>query len=134
MGTRADFYVARGANAEWIGSIAWDGYPKEIPEEILKAKSEEEYKKNVEAFLEKRDDGTLPTQGWPWPWEDSGTTDYAYAFDNGDVYACSYGLKWFLPLQEEEPESDVEEAIFPNMANKQRVAMGERSGLITFTR
>ena len=130
MGTRADFYVGKGENAEWLGSIAWDGYPKGIPEEILKAKSEEEYRKNVEAFLGKREDGTLSAQGWPWPWEDSGTTDYAYAFDNGDVYACSFGIKWFRPLEEKEPESDVEEAIFPNMKNKQRVAMGDRSGII----
>lgn len=27
MSTRADFYVGRGAEAEWIGSISWDGYP-----------------------------------------------------------------------------------------------------------
>ena len=27
MGTRADFYVGRGDAAEWIGSIAYDGYP-----------------------------------------------------------------------------------------------------------
>ena len=130
MGTRADFYVGKGENAEWIGSIAWDGYPKEIPEEILKAKSEEEYRKNVEAFLEKRDDGTLPAQGWPWPWEDSGMTEYAYAFDNGEVYLCSFGTKWFLPSEEKELESDVKEAIFPNMANKQKVTLGERSGTI----
>lgn len=27
MGTRADFYVGRGKDAEWIGSVAFDGYP-----------------------------------------------------------------------------------------------------------
>jgi hypothetical protein len=27
MGTRADFYVGRGETAEYLGSIAWDGYP-----------------------------------------------------------------------------------------------------------
>lgn len=30
MGTIADFYVGRGPKAEWIGSIAWDGYPDGI--------------------------------------------------------------------------------------------------------
>jgi len=29
MGTRADFYVGRGETAEWVGSVAWDGYPNE---------------------------------------------------------------------------------------------------------
>ena len=37
MGTRADFYIGRGATAEWIGSIAWDGYPDGIPAPILEA-------------------------------------------------------------------------------------------------
>ena len=27
MGTRADLYIGRGTDAEWIGSVAWDGYP-----------------------------------------------------------------------------------------------------------
>jgi hypothetical protein len=27
MGTRADFYVGRGKDAEWLGSVAFDGYP-----------------------------------------------------------------------------------------------------------
>lgn len=30
MGTRADFYVGRGEQAEWLGSIAWDGNPGAI--------------------------------------------------------------------------------------------------------
>lgn len=30
MGTRADFYVGTGANAEWLGSIAYDGHPDTI--------------------------------------------------------------------------------------------------------
>ncbi len=27
MGTRADFYVGLGEQAEWLGSVAWDGNP-----------------------------------------------------------------------------------------------------------
>ncbi len=27
MGTRADFYTGRGQTAQWLGSIAWGGYP-----------------------------------------------------------------------------------------------------------
>ena len=26
MGTRADFYLGEGSAAEWLGSVAWDGY------------------------------------------------------------------------------------------------------------
>ena len=132
MGTRADFYVGRGINAEWVGSIALDGNPDGIQKEILEAQTEDEYRRYIKIFLEKREDGTLPANGWPWPWEDSGATDYAYAYELGKVYATGWGTKWFLPLKEEEPESDVEEVVFPNMKDKQKVTMGERSGLITF--
>ena len=30
MGTRADFYIGKGTDAEWLGSIAWNGYPDGI--------------------------------------------------------------------------------------------------------
>ena len=26
MGTRADFYIGSGKDAEWLGSVAFDGY------------------------------------------------------------------------------------------------------------
>ena len=40
MGTRADFYVGKGKDSEWLGSIAWDWYPDGIPDNILDAESE----------------------------------------------------------------------------------------------
>ncbi len=83
MGTRADFYIGRGANAEWLGSIAWDGYPSGIPASLLNAPSEEAFRRELALFAEKREDWTAPEQGWPWPWDNSQTTDYAYAFDGG---------------------------------------------------
>ena len=30
MDERADFYVGRGEDAEWLGSITWNGYPKAL--------------------------------------------------------------------------------------------------------
>lgn len=42
MGTRADFYVGRGESAEWLGSIAWDGYPSGIDyQDVLRPADEE---------------------------------------------------------------------------------------------
>ena len=81
MGTRADFYVGRGEKAEWIGSIAWDGYPDGMPDSLLAATSTEGYLQEVTDFFKERDDVTLPEDGWPWPWDDSGTTDYSYTLD-----------------------------------------------------
>jgi hypothetical protein len=94
MGTRADFYVGRGKNAEWLGSIAWDGYPDGVPEPLLKKRTEKTYRAAVEAILSTDESATRPKDGWPWPWDDSHTTDYAYAFDGGRVWGCPFGHYW----------------------------------------
>lgn len=135
MGTRADFYVGKGEKAEWIGSIAWDGYPDGVPSEILNAKDESKYREKVTSFLNGREDKTLPEDGWPWPWEDSNTTDYAYSFDGSMVVGSCFGGFWFDASNppEDEPENG-EKPIFPNMENVQNVSYGKNSGLIFITR
>src|SRR6266446_6472207 len=94
MGTRADFYVGRGKQAEWLGSIAWDGYPKAIALDVLNARSEDEFREAVVHFLTPREDATAPDMGWPWPWEDSGTTDFSYAFARDRVWVSDFGHWW----------------------------------------
>ncbi len=128
MGTRADMYVGRGPEAEWLGSIAWDGYPDGIPDPISEATDEASFRAAVAEFIASRDDGTKPEQGWPWPWEDSGTTDYAYAFDGGEVYISGFGGAWFKP-GEEDVDHEVKTAEFPNMRDRMNVTLGERSGI-----
>jgi len=136
MGTRADFYVGRGPEAEWLGSIAWDGYPGGIDEPVLLAKNEQQYRQRVAAFIEGRHDGTKPEMGWPWPWPDSQTTDYAYAYDQGKVWGSCFGHEWFIAaLPEPEFEDEVEDtgkvAVFPDMTDRKAVVRsGKRSGLI----
>lgn len=121
MGTRADFYVGRGESAEWLGSIACDGYPDGVPMDVRRANTEEEYRAAVAAFFSVDPDFvSLPADGWPWPWEDSRTTDYAYAFDGGQVYAAGFGHRWW-PADEPEPNDDDDgeerpkECVFPKM-------------------
>lgn len=133
MGTRADFYIGRGKTAEWLGSIAWDGHPSGINHDVLWAATLPEYKAAIKTFLAGRnDDATLPEQGWPWPWEDSCTTDYAYAFDDGKVYASCFGRGWWLSTDIESDDDTAEEktCVFPNMKDKQNVTLGKRSGVI----
>lgn len=136
MGTRADFYVGRGESAEWIGSITWDGYPSGIDTDVLKAETEEDYRTQVAAFFANRDDVTRPTEFWPWPWDDSRTTDYAYAFEGGKVYASSFGHSWFGvdPGAEcfGEPEESPKDAVFPDMSGRRgsHDEVMSRSGLI----
>ena len=116
MGTRADFYVGVGKNAEWLGSVAYDGYEwDEKPDSaIMSAKTEQDFRAAVLEELNGRDDATLPEHGWPWPWKDSNTTGYVYAFGDGRVraYAYTYDQEW------------------PDMTAIQNVCLGKRSGLL----
>lgn len=144
MGTRADFYVGRGRNAEWLGSIAWDGYPDGLPVDIVRPPdadaqpvSESDFRQSVASFLAEREDATLPEQhGWPWPWENSLTTDYSYAWDNGVVYACCFGHRWYRANDPalNDDETEAKEAIFPDMSTARHAPAGhKRSGVMLFS-
>lgn len=92
MGTRADFYYEdTKKQLHWIGSIGWDGYARGVDFLYRSPKTIPEFKTRVAKFLSTREDATLPKQGWPWPWETSKTTDYAYIFRKGKVYVSNYG-------------------------------------------
>ena len=130
MGTRADFYIKKNQQLEWLGSIAWDGMPDSIDKKVLKAKTEDEYLSSLKQFLSKRKDTTYPKYGWPWPWEDSNITDYAYIYDNGKVMASHFGSILFNPLKQEPNNPKGIKIDFPNMEKIQNVNWGERSGLI----
>lgn len=128
MGTRADFYVGVGADAEWLGSVGWDGYEwQEDPEcPLMSATTEDEYRKAVAGIAVEREDWTSPDDGWPWPWNDSFTTDRAYAFVGGRTQDYDWGR---LPPQseEDEPKKTVD---WPDMSNEKNVAHDMRSGAI----
>lgn len=91
MGTRADFYIKTKTGLQWQGSIAWDGFPDGMPFGLIYADTETSFKKELKEFFSKRDDVTLPKEGWPWPWENSNTTDYAYIFTGKTVEFSNYG-------------------------------------------
>lgn len=142
MGTRADFYIGRGEDAEWLGSIAWDGYPKGTPAPLLVAKNEKEFREAVATIASTEDDFTSPEDGWPWPWEDSNITDYAYTFDGGEVYyTVDYRPnRWWKhsggkpPEEDDSSLKDLPIAIFPNMKSRQNIAKGsQKSGIVTVT-
>jgi hypothetical protein len=139
MGTRADFYAGKGKDAEWLGSIAWDG--QEISGYIRAAKTEKNFRKAVEVFLASRDDATLPAQGWPWPWNDSGLTDCSYWFFDGQCWEAHGSFpddryvpaKAVLPEDEDEQEAFIkkhERIEFPDMSARKNVTLGPRSGVI----
>lgn len=127
MGTRADFYVGVGPNAEWLGSVAYDGYrwgispeesmlrqPNAAERRLRDATTEETFRSAVATELMRRD-GTTPDMGWPWPWEDSKLTDYVYYFHEGKVHA-----------HHEYPDP----LVWPDMTARKQVTLGARSGLL----
>jgi len=130
MGTRADFYIKEAKESEltWLGSIAWDGYPSGIDAAVLKSKDKKSFIKNLTKFLAPREDHTHPEMGWPW--EDSSTTDYAYCFHDGKVYANCFGSGWHSPFSKAENPKIIWKHAFPNMKSIQRVDMGKRSGIM----
>ena len=138
MGTRADFYVRQDNQMKWLGSKGYDGYPDGIEEKVLKSTTAEEFEAETEVFLKAEGDATFPNEGWPWPWNDSRTTDYSYIFENGKVMASCFGYPLFDPLEEEkedEEESEVEEAkmigYFPDMSQLKNVKFGSKgSGMM----
>lgn len=113
MGTRADFYIGRGQDAEWLGSVAWDGYEWAEEEgcDLMQAKTPDEFRATVAAIQAERKDFTTPAEGWPWPWDDSNTTDYAYVFHDGAVEIPRESVDWL-----------------PNMAARKNVQWNSAKG------
>lgn len=134
MGTRADFYIGKGNKAEWVASIAWDGYPDGIDKSVLNSKSETEFRETLLKFFSERNDVSTPSTGWPWPWETSKKTDFSYHFENGKVSACCFGDGYFDPLIEyDDQESDLRLQQFPDMNTKNYAQAGtDRSGVMIF--
>lgn len=100
MGTRADFFVGIGPTAEWIGSVSYDGGPREQGAAPLAATSELEFRTAVEQLLSQPDAlVTRPEEGWPWPWPDFRTSDYGYAWDPARGAVASSGRAWVTAAQ-----------------------------------
>lgn len=146
MGTRVDFYVGRGEQAEWLGSYPFDGYPEGVFGDHADMSlfrepgpTEAEWRHWVASFLANGEaKSTTPDMGWPWPWETSATTDYAYAWDDAAIYGSCFGHKWFKVdptadgFGQEDDDSGVKSAVFPDMTARKATTLGPRSGLIVF--
>lgn len=143
MGTRADFYANDNGTPRWLGSIAYDGYPKSGNPDVYKlhdASSQEDWIARVGVMLNKEDHATRPEQGWPWPWSDSWTSDYAYTWVEGvgmvwtqNKYKGETEEKYWVsaPQDEDGTEHRVPDPFeLPNMDHIKNVTLGGRSGLL----
>lgn len=137
MSTRGDFYIGLGQQAEWLGSLA-HGYPCTVVERlILDSHTADEWRANVTALVGAREDGSTPADGWPWPWNNSGLTDYAYTWSEGRVQASCFGAPFFDPLGPEpgligeSQPMDEDSGYWPDMKARANVQMfGPRSGIL----
>lgn len=145
MGTRADFYIGKGEGAIWLGSIAWDGYPEGNPKPLGEAVDIPSYREAVDLAMKSSTGFTPPNMGWPWPWEDSRTTDYAYTWEDGKVWVSSFGSPWiswgdYHSLPDDDGSAfeaycaDKPKNSFPNMKDKQNVRFDSGSGLLFIVR
>lgn len=128
MGTRADFYVKDHDSITWIGSVAWDGYQwaEDSSCDLMSAKTKDEFMAAINKDIAARDDFTSPEMGWPWPWDDSGTTDFAYLFSNDSVTSWNFG--------EEHGADDPKVADWmPDMSSLSAPTLGKRSGVIVIS-
>lgn len=141
MGTRADYYVGRGEHAEWLGSTGSDGYPGGMSDtDLLGCIDETDFRDVIASQFANRRDFTSPDEGWPWPWEDSHTTDYSYAFDGGAVWVSCFGHSWKSPSDAmandawDDEDDDDKPTIFPNMKDRMNVQFGgPKSGMMVFS-
>jgi hypothetical protein len=137
MGTRADFFIGVGPAAEWIGSVSYDGGPREAGVGPLSATTEAKFREAVEHLLMTWSRPvTRPEEGWPWPWEDFRTTDYAYAWDPARGSVASAGRAWVTRQQLKENSGCIYEGALlrddevPDMSRGKRGDILAKSGLM----
>lgn len=69
----------------------------------------------------------MSSRGWPWPWDDSGTTDYAYTWDEGVVWWCNFGyapwraLAAYERYEYHEEDRNAGSLFFPDMSGRKNV-------------
>lgn len=140
MGTRADYYIGNDpATMEWIGSHAYDGYAlhegdhDEYDAAIAQATTAKGFRKAVQRMLQTLNHATFPDQGWPWSWDDSQLTDYAYCFVGHEIlcYQFGHGPRHIgEPFCNDEGDGWGDKAPFQDMSARKNVTLGKRSGLM----
>ncbi|GAB2790536.1 hypothetical protein [Amycolatopsis magusensis] len=97
--TTHDFYLGRGPDAEWLGSVHLGSGASSGIEDITRARSAGGFAVLVDFFLhtaEVEQAGEVTHRGdeWPWPWPTSHGTDYVHAFDTGAVFTARRTERW----------------------------------------
>lgn len=96
----ADFYLGRGPNAQYLGSVSTAGAPEDIEVWARFQNLDDENYVQSDYVEEVRDLIGTPRDGcangtaeWPWEYASSSDTAWAYVFDAGTVYVYRYGVE-----------------------------------------
>lgn len=142
MGTRASFWVGNPQDLEhreWLGCVAWDGYPCGFDGALEKIQTEADFRAFV-AEQSKREDFARPGRGWPYPWDgDIFLTDYSYAFFPDGLRLTCYHHGW-QTLAEHDAENQREDDA-PEEADKlpdnvpapEKYGRGQPDSIMIFT-
>lgn len=125
MGTRAAFFIGDPRdvdNREWLGCIAWDGYPDGDCARLAEATDAEHFRALVKSLAIERDDFASPEGGFPFPWmNDLFLTDCVYAFFDGDTHVDVNRnwrtVRWCLEASDEERIDALESSRDPSFEN-----------------
>lgn len=99
--TTHDFYLGRGPDADWLGSVRFGSGVCPGLDGIAQARTADEFLGLVDSFLcaaETDGTGEVAHSGpeWPWPWPTSHGTDRVHAFEAGAVWTALRGERWSL--------------------------------------
>jgi len=121
MNIDADFYIGKGKEAEWLGSVSSNGDINTIArssfgQQFLECHTPELFKHFVSNYLHQYRNSVLASQCWPWLWGDSGTTDRSYWFFDDKIWCAVpilFNGKWksevphyYISINEMYPERD----------------------------
>jgi hypothetical protein len=119
MSTRADFYLGRGPESIWLGSIGHDAYVENLAPYFEGATTEAAYRAGLQRVFAAY--GEIPaSRGWPWPWKDSHTTATAVTFDEGRVWSSEHSRNW-APIESSDKPGPVA-AVFPDMVTAEEAS------------
>ena len=104
MGTRAQFFIGDPCDIEkreWLGCVAFDGYPAGDLKSLAKCKTEADFRNTLAKISAERYDFTDPVKhDFPFPWKDDlFLTDCTYFF-MGDMVMFHFFHSQPLPLDE----------------------------------
>lgn len=119
MGTRAQFFIGNPQDVEhreWLGCIAWDGYPKGDCEMLKDATTPDQFRALVATLAASRADFTDPQKNdYPFPWHDDiFITDCTYAFFDGATQYASFHTGWTTLAKRLSEDVETWEAAVPD--------------------